>query len=227
MAKGDDKRARNQIDRQGGLAQNNLDNLRTGILWQNQDFQNNYRNAVNQANVDYPNIMGKFREFSETGGYSDQDLSNIRSRALSPTRAVYANANRNVDRQRALQGGYSPGYGVLKSRMARDMSQGLSDASTNAEAQIAQMQNQGRQFGTSGMLNAYGTTPGAVNMYGNQLLGSSGQLVDLQGLQNQLGLGTMNAQIAAAGIKGPWQQAYDNVLGGIGTVAGAVKPWGE
>ena len=74
------------------------------------------------------------------------------------------------------------------------------------------------------MAQAYGTTPGMANMYGNQMLNSQGQLIDLQGLQNQLGLGTMNAQIAASQIPGKWE----NTIGRIndvfkigGKVAGA------
>src|SRR5215204_1807787 len=35
----------------------------------------------------------------------------MRARALAPTRASYMNAMRNLSRQRALQGGYAPGYG--------------------------------------------------------------------------------------------------------------------
>lgn len=219
MAKGDDSRARNAIEYQGDLSQNHLNNLRDNVVGQNQNFFNNYLSSMNRAKSDYDSIQGKFKDFSETGGYSADDTANIRSRALAPTRAVYANAGRNVSRQRALQGGLSPGYGALQGRMAREQSQGLSDASTNAEAQIAQMVNEGKRFGTSGMLSAYGATPGMASMAGNQLLGSTGQWIDTQGLQNQLGLGRMNAQISASQIPGKWE----NNMGRINDVFGIGK----
>src|SRR5437773_5397071 len=54
-----------------------------------------------------PQAAAGFSEFSKTGGFSPEDLANIRARALSPVRAVYSNAQREVNRQRSLQGGYS------------------------------------------------------------------------------------------------------------------------
>ncbi len=158
--------------------------------------------------------MNRYQEFADTGGYSPEDISNMRSRAISPTRAVYANAQRNVDRQRALQGGYSPGYGALQGRMAREQSQGLSDANTNVEAQLAQMKQQGRLAGIGGMNQAYGSTPGMASFYGNMMNDRNNAMLQTQGLQNQLGLGTMNAQINASQIPGKWE----NTVGRIGDV---------
>ena len=60
-----------------------------------------------------PKSFAGFQQFAQTGGFSPEDLANIRARAVSPVRAVYANAQQNVNRQRALQGGYSPGFNRL------------------------------------------------------------------------------------------------------------------
>lgn len=109
--------------------------------------------ATGPSQGGYDEIMGKYRDFSNTGGYSDADKANMRSRAVSPLRAVYANANRGVTRQRALQGGYSPGYTSAMTRMAREQSQGLSDANINVEAELAEMTQKGRLAGVGGMLN--------------------------------------------------------------------------
>lgn len=92
-----------------------------------------------------------FSEFAKTGGFSPTDLANIRARAVSPVRAVYSNAQREVNRQRSLQGGYSPGFGTLQARMAREQGQGVSDAATGAEANIAQMVQQGKLAGLHGL----------------------------------------------------------------------------
>ena len=100
---------------------------------------------------EYGEVMSGYRDFSKTGGFSPMDISNMRSRAVSPVRAVYANAMQNVERQRALQGGYSPGFGALQSRMARERSSGTSDAAINAEAELAGQIQQGKLAGLSGM----------------------------------------------------------------------------
>src|SRR5262249_11237528 len=55
------------------------------------------------------------------------------------------------NRQRSLQGGYSPGFNVLQARMAREQGQAASDAATNAEADIAQMVQQGKLAGLHGL----------------------------------------------------------------------------
>lgn len=110
----------------------------------------------------HPNqeALAGFSQFAKTGGFSPEDLQNIRARALSPVRATYANAQREVNRQRAIQGGYSPGFGVLQSRMAREQGQATSDAATNAEAGIAQMVQQGKLAGLQGLAQ-YGNESGS------------------------------------------------------------------
>jgi len=130
--------------------------------------------------LDPTNIGNQYQEMANTGGYNEQDKSNIRSRALSPTRAVYANAQQNVNRQRALQGGYSPGFGALQARMAREQSQGMSDASTNAEAGISEMVQKGRLAGLQGMSNLYQTDQTAPSDY-QRKLGSIGGTASLIG----------------------------------------------
>jgi hypothetical protein len=95
--------------------------------------------------------MAGFGQFAQTGGFSPEDLANIRARAVSPVRATYANAQREVNRQRAIQGGYSPGFGVLQARMAREQGQGISDAAEGAEADIAKMVQSGKLAGLQGL----------------------------------------------------------------------------
>lgn len=110
-----------------------------------------YSSTTNSWESGAPISFSGFQDFAKTGGFSAADLANIRARAVSPIRAVYANAQQNVNRQRALQGGYSPGFGVLQARMAREQGQGASDAATNAEASIAEMVQQGKLAGLQGM----------------------------------------------------------------------------
>ncbi len=63
----------------------------------------------------------------------------MRARALAPVRSVYMNAQRNLSRQRALQGGYAPGYGAQQLALSRGLSNDLSDTAINTEAEIGKM----------------------------------------------------------------------------------------
>jgi cell division septum initiation protein DivIVA len=94
--------------------------------------------ASYQASPDYTNAIGNLKNLSETGGYSGSDIQNLRERGISPIRSVYANAQRNVDRQRRLGGGFSPNYNAVTAKMAREMSDQISNQMTNVNAGIAQ-----------------------------------------------------------------------------------------
>lgn len=104
-----------------------------------------------QTTPEYTSALSNLTNLSQTGGYSPEDIANIRARAISPIRSVYANANRNLSRQRALGGGYSPNFAAATAKMAREVGGQLSDATTNAEAGIAQNVAQNK-IGTSGQL---------------------------------------------------------------------------
>lgn len=86
-------------------------------------------------------------EWSRTGGYSDADTAAIRARGVSPIRSVYANAQRNLERQKALSGGYSPNFAAATGKFAREMSDQLSNATTNVNAELAQMIARGKESG--------------------------------------------------------------------------------
>lgn len=94
---------------------------------------------------------GGYEEFSKTGGYSGADIANMRSRGVSPIRAAYANAGREIGRQRSLQGGYSPNAVAAQAKMAREQGQAAADATQNVEAGLAEARNRGRLAGLGGM----------------------------------------------------------------------------
>ena len=170
---------------------------------------------------DYNNIMGQYQNFAKTGGYSPMELASIRSRAVSPTQAAYQRGMQGISRQRSLQGGYSPGANVAIGRLGREAGQAGSDAATNAEAMIAQMVNQGRQFGTQGQASLYGTTPGATSMFGNQVLEATIQLAGAVG--NEMGFGNQVAQntISAGQLPGKGDYALSRI-GQIATIGAGV-----
>lgn len=104
---------------------------------------------------------GGYEEFSKTGGYSRDDITNMRARGVSPIRAAYANAGREVNRQRSLQGGYSPNAVAAQVKMAREQGQAAADATQNVEAGLAEARNRGRLSGLGGMYGIEGQRLGA------------------------------------------------------------------
>ena len=241
MAWGDSGRSQNQIDYQGGLAQNYLNNLRTDtVVPQNQQFWNQYqvdrdrnirqqddlmggyKDVIGSARSDFmptyggfaglasggaggfdpqfrgglSSALGGYQDFSQTGGFTPQGISDIRARSVAPLRAVYANAMRDIDRQKSLQGGYAPNAIAAKSRATRQLGSTLADASTNVEAGLAQMIQQGRLAGLGGM---------------NQVSTSG------QGLQNAIDALGANTRLGAlTGMGNTMGQGYDSVLRALG-----------
>lgn len=160
-------------------------------------FDPEFRGNLSSAGKGYQN-------FADTGGYTPEGIAAMRARSLAPMRAAYADANRGVEKQKSLQGGYSPNYTAAKAKMAREMSQGLGDASMNVEAELASRINQGKLAGMQGL---------------NQTAATG------QGLQNSID--SMNAQSRIAGLSGMNQstsaglQAMLNALGGASNVYGS------
>lgn len=195
---------------------------------QNKEMWDNYRNSIPQAKEDYNRLSSGWGNMANTGGFSESDLASIRSRAISPIRSIYSGARREVERNRALQGGYAPGQGTLMSRLAREQSSGASDASTNTEGMIAELLQHGKLAGLSGGSSLYGTTPGMTNMFGNQSLNSTGQLLQGAGLnQNQrqfMDELLFRKSQAPTGLDKGINRA-GNIMNLIGQGAGAIYPW--
>lgn len=105
------------------------------------------------SSPDIANALGGLQTFASTGGYSDADTKNIRERGISPIRSIYANAKQNLNRQRVISGGYSPGYAAAITKMARDSSQQISDVTGNVNANLAERIAQNKLAGNQ----AYGS----------------------------------------------------------------------
>ena len=200
------------------VAQKETGQLKSMMDPQIQQFQGLFNQAAPRQMQDYGNLMGGYQNFQQTGGFSPQDLASIRARSVAPVRAAYGTANRNVARQKSLQGGYMPGQGTLQARLARESSSAMSDASTNAEAGIAEMVQRGKLAGLQGASSLYGTTPGMSSMFGNQVLNAMGQRAGV----GQMGI---NAELGAQQLPGKWE----GTLGRIGDVArlgsNVIFPW--
>lgn len=78
------------------------------------------------------------QNLSQTGGYSDADVADLRARGISPIRAIYANMQRELSRNKGLSGGYSPNFAAVSSKLAREESQQVATQTSNVNAGIAQ-----------------------------------------------------------------------------------------
>lgn len=141
--------------------------------------------------AEFGDAYGRLKSLSEDGGLNAQGQADLRARGISPIRAVYANAQRNVDRQKSLQGGYSANHGAVSSKMAREMSESVAGATTNVNATIAKMVQEGK-------LKA---TPELANM----AMGKNNTM-------NQIGMANSENALKAAGNKTNALAGYGNAV---------------
>lgn len=94
--------------------------------------------------ADTTRALAELQELSRTGGLNEAAQQNLRARGVSPIRAQYATAQRDMDRQRRIGGGYSPNFGAVTSKMARDQSSLIADQMDKVNANIAEMVQSGR-----------------------------------------------------------------------------------
>lgn len=209
---------------------------------------------------------GGYEDFSKNGGFSDQNISDIRARSNAPMRATYQNAQNDLDRRNRIAGGNLANYGASKAKMARELSYNLGDQSLNTEAMLAQSIREGKLAGLGGMTNIdtskmqeglgnaaqnlqgqnmestrqlaglngqnnvlqgmtslYGATPGATNMYGNEMLKSSDQTQQTEDLQMKLLKSMIDGTLGMSNVPGNYQQVIGNIgstLGLGGQIAG-------
>ncbi len=260
MAKGDHARVGTAVTEQGQNAQQGLDatRARNNLLYNN--MNQNYNYGVDQNLSDYNSIMNNYREFlggssdrglgqsldtygdfAKTGGFTPQNIQDIRARAEAPIRGVYSNARADVDRQRRLQHGFSPNYTAATAKMARDQAYSTADASTNAEAMIAQLIQQGRLAGAGGlgqvslgargqdasalggMQGLYSATPGLASTFGNQVLAAGNQDLQGQQLQNQIAEMIMRGRLGESGVAGSYQSALGNIGGTVSLIGNVMS----
>lgn len=207
------------------------------------EIMNNYRNFLGgntAGNGDLAGARSTFGDMASTGGVN---VAAIRDRAMSPVRAMYSNARREVDRGASLAGGFAPNKIAALAKMTRDQSINASDAATNAEAMIAELISRNRLAGASGlaglggddgkmnlaaisgMTNLFGTAPGMTSVMGNQLLGADQNLLNAQNMQNQLSQMLVQSRLQNAQVPGNFSQAMGNigsVLGLGGQLAGSL-----
>lgn len=194
MAKYDDKRTRNDSDYNKARGEQLYNNTAGGLNATAAQFQGDYGRALESDSAMRNSAQAGYQNFIDTGGFTPMGISAMRSRALSPIRAAYSNANRDIDRRLAM-GGTSAGRNVLKARMAREQGQLDSDASTNVEAGLAGMIAQNKLAGLGGMTQLYGTTPGQTALFSRNILDNQGQSLQLNSMENNRMQGLLDTQL--------------------------------
>ena len=162
-----------------------------------------------------------YTNFADTGGYSSQDIQELRARGISPIRSAYSNAMQGIDRQRALQGGYSPNYTAAAAQMQRELPQQLSDATTNVNAGLADAIRQGKLAGLGG-LTGIGGQEGGWKM--NAALANQGADLQAQQATEQALSAHDNRKLAAQELLG---SSFDRQRSLYGTTPGATATFGN
>lgn len=140
---------------------------------------------------------GIFDEFSKTGGYSDLDRANIRSRATSTIPAYYQQMRDEASRSAAVQGGYGPGQAALSGRLGRQQAKLGADAARDAELGIMENVNAGRQWGGSNMASSEAALQNLLSS--NVLAGTKGAVDTEAGMIGDIANRRMGASNYGAG----------------------------
>lgn len=157
-------------------------------------FNRNIPGAAYQRSSELGTALSGLEDYSKTGGYSDADIQNIRERGISPIRSIYDAANRNMQRQKVLQGGYSPNFGAIQSKMARESTGQIGDITTRVNADIAERVAQGKLAG----LNSLGSIAGQENTLSNQIAQRNSEIerqTEQMNAEEQRRVDTQNQQI--------------------------------
>jgi hypothetical protein len=166
--------------------------------------------------------MGVYDEFSKTGGYSDQDVANARARGSSGVPALYGRVRDEASRLGRVQGGGGPGQAALMSRLARDQSRGITEASRETELGIKDAVNKGRQWGTEGVSRSEGSLQDLLSK--NKLAGLGGVVDATSGMANSIADNRMQASNAGAGNETNWQALKTgNEMGGARGLEGMAE----
>ena len=169
------------------------------------NFNYNYTVPTYNTSADYKNAINNLSSLASNGGYSAQDIADLRARAIAPIRSTYANAQNDIARQKVLQGGYSPNFTAATTKMANEMSSQMADAATNANAAIAQNEAQNRIAAASPLASITEAEQGAHNQFD----------LSTAAMANQYGLAGLNAQIQQMEFP---IQAKLNDLGGMSSL---------
>lgn len=196
------------------------------------DIRSRGISPIRAAYGDTMRDLDRSRSLGGGGGATNYIAARSQANRMLPQQLSDATQSVNADIARMVQSGRLSGLGGLASTATTDTGFGqqaqlanqgasMSAALANQSARLnAAQANQGNQLaGLSGMSNLYSATPGQASVFGNQLLNSGQNVLNLQQLQQQKGQQKIAGQGMVAGIPTGFQAALGNV-GKIGDIAG-------
>lgn len=147
--------------------------------------------------------LSNLKDLSANGGYDAQGISDLRARAISPIRSIYSSAQEGLNRNKRLQGGYSPNFAAASTKLARDESNQIGTQVTNANAALAQQIAQNRLQAAP----QYGSLAAGQSDLANQIAGHNADTANQVGEfntstqqnQNDLALKALQGQSSLYG----------------------------
>lgn len=145
----------NKINNLAANSYNIYETLGKGLSPEFMNEWKGYASGLGTAGKTLDEAEDSYRNFILSGGYKQPEIDAMRAAAMAPTTAIYKNAQDEAQRQANLTGrAFSP---AALSRLTREQAASVGDVATATEANLAQLKQQGRQFGTAGLESAAGT----------------------------------------------------------------------
>lgn len=135
---------------------------------------------------------GVYDEYAKTGGWSPERVSLFRNRIAGQTPGFYGSLKNELERNKNVQGGYSPGFTEQNALLARESAHGAQQAVESGELGLQDQISSGRQWGAEGMTSSEGRLQdilGRNTIAGLGGMGDSDRL-SLQGIEGIRGLRT-------------------------------------
>jgi hypothetical protein len=167
-------------------------------------------------NTNYKSLSGGYQGLADTGGWTEQMKAGVRSRANSANDSTYAQANQNLQRRMAMNGGYMPGFAAGISKLARDQATTRATGAKETELGINQAVATGKLAGLGGLGQLQG-----INA--NMLTNATDAQLRAMGMTNDQINAIRSSQTNIATQPG----AFGSVIKGIGEVGGAVAGVGS
>jgi hypothetical protein len=117
-------------------------------------LSNDFRTKFEKSMGDLDTGINSYKNFIDTGGFSPEDIAAMRAQGVAPTRQIYQNAQDNLATAMNTAHGNMGNESVARSRMAADAADKIGAVNTSTEANLAQLKQQGKEFGTTGLTQA-------------------------------------------------------------------------
>lgn len=92
-----------------------------------------------------------YADLASTGGFTPESTALFMRSATSPFASIYSTARRELERRRAVQGGYSPTFGAEGEKLTRRTAQDISEGTMRARAELERQKREGRIEGAGGL----------------------------------------------------------------------------